>query len=186
MNLIPSSFIKAFTVTSIVVMAALVFTLIIDETAINQPIHNFTHQLEDPQGDILDDFLDIIAYGSYEQGNIIVLYLEVLGIIVASNETSPYVNLQYSMNLVARYPNTGESAIYNNVFSIYSGTGTEENYRSKVIIQDSRLEFHFSKQNLVSGLYVVGVEALAQGQEEDLTIRARDNPILTKFLGIIG
>jgi len=64
--------------------------------------------------------------------------------------------------------------------------GEEQNYQSEVTINGNRLEVSFSMDRFITNSYMVGIEvrALAFGSE-DTTPSARDNPLVTRFLGLI-
>ncbi|MFX0013385.1 MAG: hypothetical protein ACFFB2_02030 [Promethearchaeota archaeon] len=169
-----NSFLKSIIVTIIITIASVGSTLIINPNAIFVPQHQFDFELTDVREDVNDSYVDIIKYGSFKQGKNVVLYLEVATLINLSS--------LYRLFIVAKTTNDNEAHIYNNEVQ----GGTEQNYQSEVIIDGNRLEVFFSTDRFISNSYMVGIEAGAHSfASEDSTPSARDNPLKTRFLGLI-
>ncbi|UCG02168.1 MAG: hypothetical protein JSW11_21575 [Candidatus Heimdallarchaeota archaeon] len=177
MSVITNSFFKSVTVTVVVVIASIGFAFITNPTAVFIPRHQFEFQLTDVADDVNVSYLDIIEYGSYKQGKNVVLYIEVATEI---NHSTP--GPHYWLTIVAKYPNDDTAHIYWN--EVYNGT--EQNYQSDVAITGNRLEVAFSIDKFIPKSYMVGIEVRASGFiSEDSSPSARDNPLKTRFLGII-
>ncbi|MFX1285076.1 MAG: hypothetical protein ACFFB5_15555 [Promethearchaeota archaeon] len=172
MSVILNSYLKSIIATVVVVVASIGSAYIIDPSAVFIPQHQFEFQLSDITDDVNISYIDIVEYGSFQQGKKVVLYLEVAAQI---NLTSVY-----QLFIVAKTPNDDVAHIYNNEVK----DGTETNYQSEVNINGSRLEVLFSMDRFISKSYMVGVEARALAfASEDTTPSARDNPLKTRFLG---
>ncbi|MFX0053102.1 MAG: hypothetical protein ACFFAJ_03220 [Candidatus Hodarchaeota archaeon] len=177
MNVITNSFFRSVVVTVVVVIASIGFAFITDPTAVFISQHQFEFQLTDEVNDVNVSYLDIIEYGSYKQGKYVVLYLEVASKI---NHSTP--GPIYLLTVVAKYPNDDTAHIYRN--EVYNGT--EQMYQSDVTITGNRLEVAFSIDNFVPNSYMIGIEVRASGfTSEDSSPSARNNPLKTRFLGII-
>lgn len=173
MSVILNSFLKSAIVTVIVVTAAIGSAYIIDPSAVFIPQHQFNFELSDISSDVNTGYIDIVAYGSYKQGRKVVLYLEVA--------TQINFSATYQLFIVAKTPNDDVAHIYNN--EVYDGS--EKNYQSEVTIDDNRLEVSFSLARFISNSYMVGIEVRALAfASEDTTSPARDNPLITRFLGL--
>lgn len=173
MNTINSSFMKALLAIIIVGIASFSIAFLIDNTIVYRPIHNTNFQLIDESGDVAEAYIDIVNYGSIDQGNNILLYLEVLGSINQSGA-------DYSLVIVAKRPRDDVAHIYN----VMIDNGIDTSYGSLITINNSRLEVTFSKSNFIPDSYMVGIEARILGIEEDITQSARNNPLITKIFGI--
>jgi len=173
MNTINSSFIKALIAIIIVGVASFSVAIFFDNTLLFHPIHNANLELTDEMGDVSEPYIDIIKYGSMDLENEILLYLEVLGELNQSQAS-------YSLIIVAKRPNEQIAHIYN----IAIENGIDSNYGSIVLINESRVEVKFLKSNFIPNSYMVGIEARTLGIDEDTTLQARENPLITKILGI--
>ncbi|MFX0123463.1 MAG: hypothetical protein ACFFAE_07460 [Candidatus Hodarchaeota archaeon] len=174
MNVVTSSFFRSILVTVVVVAASIGSAFIIDPTTVFIPQHQFEFQLTDLADDVDVSYLDIIEYGSYKEEKYVVLYLEVA--------TQINISATYQLFIVAKFPNDETAHIYNN--DVYNGV--EQNYQSEVTISGNRLEVKFSTNKFISNSYMVGIEVRALGMaSEDSSPLARDNPLKTRFLGII-
>ncbi|MFX0205913.1 MAG: hypothetical protein ACFFDT_07990 [Candidatus Hodarchaeota archaeon] len=177
MSVVINSFFRSVIVTAVVVAASLGSAFLFDPTTVFIPQHQFEFQLTDDANDVNVSYIDIIEYGSYKQGKFIVLYLEVASKI---NHSTP--GPIYWLTVVAKYPNDDPAHIYNN--EVYNGT--ELNYQSYVTITGNRLEVAFSIDKFNPNSYMIGIEVRASGfASEDSSPSARDNPLKTRFLGII-
>ncbi|MFX0093764.1 MAG: hypothetical protein ACFFBD_18575 [Candidatus Hodarchaeota archaeon] len=173
MAVVKTSFLKAIVVTIVIVCASIGFAFVIDPNAVFIPQHQFEFELTDDTGDVDDGSIDIIEYGSYRLGKKVVLYLEVA--------TQINLSSTYQLFIVAKSPNDDIAHIYNN--NVYNGT--EENYQSEVVINGNRLEVSFSMDRFIQNSYMIGIEARALGfASKDMTLSARDNPLITRFLGL--
>ncbi len=173
MSVLTNSFLKSFIVTIAIVTASIGSAFIIDPNAVFIPQHQFKFTLTDATDDVNISYIDIIEYGSYRQGNKVVLYLEVA--------TQINLSATYQLFIVAKTPNDDFAHIYNN--QVYNGE--EENYQSDVTINGNRLEVYFSMDRFITNSYMVGIEARALGfASEDTTPSARDNLLKTRFLGL--
>lgn len=174
MSLVIPTYMKGLIVTLSVVGVSIGTVVVVDDTMILIPQHQFAFELTDAINDISNSNIDIIAYGSYKDGHNVVLYLEVDGIIDSG--------LRYQLFIVAKYPHEETAHIYFNDVN----NGSEENYQSIVVINGNRLEILFSTKNFVKDSYMVGIEARTVSfDEKDTTPNARDNPLQMKFLGLI-
>lgn len=177
MSVAINSFFRSIIVTIVVVAASIGSAFLLDPSTVFIPQHQFEFQLTDEANDVNVSYLDIIEYGSYKQGKYVVLYLE-----VASNINYSTPGPMYRLTVVAKYPNDNTAHIYRN--EVYNGT--EENYQSDVTITGNRLEVAFSIDKFIPNSYMIGIEVRALGfTSEDSSPSARDNPLKTRFLGII-
>jgi hypothetical protein len=177
MNVVINSFSRSFIVTVVVVAASIGSAFLFDPTTVFISQHQFEFQLTDEANDVNVSYIDIIEYGSYQQGKNVVLYLEVASKI---NHSTP--GPLYRLIVVAKFPNGDPAHIYRN--EVYNGT--EQMYQSYVTITGNRLEVAFSIDKFLPNSYMIGIEARASGfASEDSSPSARDNPLKTRFLGII-
>ena len=174
MNILVNSYVKGFLVTFVVLSVSIASAFVLNRYSVFIPEHQFNFELTDTLGDVNEDQIDIIEFGSYRSHEKVVLYLEVVGTINTS--------LSYRIFIVAKTPGEDIAHIYFNDVS----NGSETNYESDVFIDGNRLEIHFSLNRFISNSYMVGIEASAHSiGEEDNTPSARENSLKTRFLGII-
>ncbi|MHA2226394.1 MAG: hypothetical protein ACXAC8_14390 [Candidatus Hodarchaeales archaeon] len=174
MSVVINSFLKSIAVTVVVIVASVGTAFVINPNAIFVPQHQFDFELTDVSADVNIGSIDIIEYGSFPQGLKVVLFLEVA--------TQINLSSTYQLFIVAKTPNDDIAHIYNNDVS----NGAEKNYQSEVTINGNRLEVSFSMDRFISNSYMVGLEARALAfTSEDTTPPARDNPLKTRFLGLI-
>ncbi len=173
MSILINSYLKGLLVTLIVVSVSIGSAFAVNKYSVFIPQHQFNFELTDTSNDVDESQIDIIEYGAYKKAQVVVLYLEV------ANEIN--TSLQYRLIIVAKSPGDDNAHIYfNDVID-----GSESNYQSVVIIDGNRLEVHFSLSKFIPNSFMVGIEASAHSfDEEDITPSARNNSLLTRFLGV--
>lgn len=173
MNIIINSYIKGLLVTALVASVSIGSAFVLNKYSVFIPQHQFNFELTDTSNDVNVTQIDIIEYGAYRIQEEVVLYLKVAGTI--------NISLVYRLFIVAKSPGEDVAHIYFNDIS----NGIESNYQSEVFIESNRLEVHFLLSRFISNSYMVGIEASAHAlNEEDNTPSARDNSLLTRFLGL--
>ncbi|QEE17197.1 hypothetical protein DSAG12_03029 [Promethearchaeum syntrophicum] len=176
MNSISLTYLKSIIVSTLIFSAAIGTSYAINPAFVMVPQHNYTHQLYDESGDALDPNIDIIEYGSYLEDDQLILYLIVDGIISETNAT-------YQLFIVAKSAaNEGAHVYY---VDIDVEAEREYNYGSYVEISGDTISIRNSADNFIPDSYMIGLEARAMNfDERDTTSSARDNVLITKFLGI--
>ena len=173
MSVVVNSYLKSLLVAVVVVIASIGAAYVINPSTVFIPQHQFEFELTDAIEDVNVSYIDIVEYGSYRLGKKVVLYLEVQGLINAS--------AVYQLFIVAKTPGDDVAHTYNNEVD----DGTEDFYQSTVTINDNRLEVLFSTDRFISNSYMIGIEVSALVfATEDTTPSARNNSLLTRFLGI--